>query len=273
MILNIDSLSFSYDGTCIFRDLSFDVNKGEIVCAVGPNGSGKSTLLDCITGFLKPGSGSISVCSRPLNEYSRRELSKKMAYVPQQHSPTFPYTVRDVIMMGRTSRSGLFGTTSAEDKDICENAMEQTGITDFADRAYNTLSGGELKLVILARALAQQPELIILDEPTSSLDFRNELKFLEILADLVKNKGISAVTATHSLNQAFFFERAGIPVKTVLLSKGRPPVTGTPDEVINEEMLKEFFGVNAKITVTQTDKGDYLKQIVLLNTEKDIKNE
>ena len=268
MILTVRDLSFAYGSLPVLQNVSFSMDAGEIVCVFGPNGSGKTTLLDCVSGFLRAQSGAVDVCGKPLRSYRRQELAQKIAYVPQQHHPTFPYTVRDVVQMGRTAHTGLFSAFSADDQAACAEAMRAVGIESFADRVYSTLSGGELKRVLLARALAQKPKLIVLDEPTVSLDFQNELRFLEMLADLVRRQNISALYATHTLSHAFFFERSGIPVRTALLCKGRPMQLGLPREILTKEMLAETFGVAAEITETVVH-GETIRQITLLHTIKE----
>lgn len=265
MILSVRDLSFSYGALPVLRDVSFSVDAGELVCVVGPNGSGKTTLLDCVCGFLRPRSGGIDVCGKPLRDYSRRELAQKIAFVPQQHHPTFPYTVRDVVMMGRTAYTGLLGGYSDADRVLCGEAMRAVGIEAMADRAYSKLSGGELQCVLLARALAQQPRLIVLDEPTVSLDFCNELRFLETLTDLIRRQNIGVLLATHALSHAFFIERCGIPVRTALLCRDQPMRLGLPREILTKEMLAETFGVTAEVTETIAD-GETVRQITLLHT-------
>ena len=265
MILSIRDLSFAYRDNPVLRDISFSMNAGEIVCVVGPNGSGKTTLLDCVTGFLRPQSGLIDVCDRPLQSYRRQDLAQAIAYVPQQHHPTFPYRVRDVVLMGRTAHTGLLGSYSAADTEACDEAMRQVGIASMADRAYHTLSGGELKLVLLARALCQKPKLIVLDEPTVSIDFQNELRILETVTALVREQRISALIATHALSHAFFFARCGVPVRTALLCKNRPMRLGAPQDILTRETLGETFGVDAQITETAVN-GETVRQITLLRT-------
>ena len=273
MILTVRGVAYAYSAEKVLRDVSFDTDAGEIVCVCGVNGSGKTTLLDCVTGFLRIAAGEIRVCGKPLADFKRQELAKHVAYVPQQHHPTFPYLVRDVVLMGRTAHTGLLGAYGERDKAACEDAIRQTGIASLADRPYNTLSGGELRLVMLARALAQEPELIVLDEPTSSLDLRHELRFLETLTALVREKGIGALIATHDLAHAFFFERACVPVRTLILSKERPPLLGTPRETLTPQTLDDYFGVQAEIAETMLASGERVRQIITLNsTEKDEDN-
>ncbi len=265
MILSVRDLSFAYGSSPVLQNVSFSMDASEILCVVGPNGSGKTTLLDCVCGFLPAQQGEICICEKPLRSYGRQALAQKIAYVPQQHHPTFPYSVRDVVLMGRTAHMGLFGTYSAEDFAACDNAMRAVGIASFADRTYSTLSGGELKLVLLARALSQEPRLIVLDEPTVSLDFQNELRFLETLTELVRRQQISVLLATHALDQSFFFERHGVRVRTALLSPGQAMRLGQPQKILTKETLAETFGVAAQITETVAN-DETIRQITLLHT-------
>ena len=268
MILQVQNLTFSFGSEPLLRDLSLEVHAGEVVCLLGPNGSGKTTLLDCILGFHRSFSGSIAVCGRDALTYSRAALAEKVAYVPQTHSPTFPYTVREVVLMGRTARAGLFGTPGKADEALCDAALRRVGIEAFAERAYTSLSGGELKLVLLARALAQQTPMIVLDEPTSSLDFKNELLFLETLSDLVKNDGLAVLMATHALNHPFYFESKGLPVRAVMLSRGKATRVGTPTELLTPKTLLEVYGVQSDVLETTDPQGRRVKTIAVLGMEK-----
>lgn len=267
MILQIDNLSFSYDKTPLLSGLSLSAEKGEIVCLLGPNGSGKTTLLDCVLGFHRNYAGNISVCGKDILPLSRPELAKLVSYVPQLHTPTFPYTVREIVLMGRTAQSGLLGAPEKEDYEICDSAIARIGIEEFAERPYTELSGGERKLVMLARALAQQAPLIVLDEPTSSLDFKNELLFLEIITDLVRNDGITVLMATHALQHPLYFESEGIPSEAVMLSRGREVRSGKPGELITPETLLEVYGVRAAVHETLSEEGKTVRTIALLGSD------
>ena len=271
MILDIRDYSFSFGQEPLLRDLSLSVDAGEIVCLLGPNGVGKTTLLDCVLGFHRNFSGSVTLCGKDILSYSRPQLAAKIAYVPQLHKPSFPYTVREVVLMGRTAHAGLFGAPGKEDYARCDAAMRRVGIEAFAERPYTSLSGGELKLVLLARALAQQTPLIVLDEPTSSLDFKNELLFLEMLADLVKNDGISVLMATHALQHPFYFETKHLPVKAVMLSRGAPAQIGTPTELLTPKTLLDVYGVRAVVQEMTDEQGNTVKTIAVLGSEtKDV---
>lgn len=271
MILQIQNLSFSFSEAPLLRDLSLTVEKGEIVCLLGPNGSGKTTLLDCVLGFHRTLSGKVSLCGKDVLSCTRQTLARQAAYVPQIHTPTFPYTVREVVLMGRTAQAGLLGAPGKEDRALCNAALRRVGIEAFAERPYTSLSGGELKLVLLARALAQQTPLIVLDEPTSSLDFKNELQFLDTLADLVKNDGIGVLMATHALDHPFYFESKGLPVRAVMLKKGEPARIGAPSDLLTAQTLLDVYGVRASILETTDTQGRPVKTIAVLGREEKAK--
>ena len=267
MILNIDNLSFSYDKTPVLSGISLTAGKGEIVCLLGPNGSGKTTLLDCVLGFHRSYKGNISVCGKDILPLSRSELAKLVSYVPQFHTPTFPYTVREIVLMGRTSQSGLLGAPGKDDYEICDSAISRIGIEDFAQRPYTGLSGGERKLVLLARALAQQAPLIVLDEPTSSLDFKNELLFLEIITDLVRNDGITVLMATHALQHPLYFESEGVACQAVMLCKDKVIRKGKPGELITPETLLEGYGVRAAVCEIKGEEGKTVRTVAVLGSD------
>ena len=264
MILQIQNLSFSFGKEPLLRELSLSVNRGEVVCLLGPNGSGKTTLLDCALGFHRHFSGSVTLCGKDVLSCSRQQLAAHVAYVPQSHAPAFPYTVREIVLMGRTARAGLFGAPGKKDYEICDEALRRVGVAAFAARPYTSLSGGELKLVLLARALAQQTPLIVLDEPTSSLDFKNELLFLDTLANLAKNDGIGVLMATHALNHPFYFEAKGLPVNALMLRKGEKARCGTPSELLTAQTLLEIYGVRASVLETAGKNGMPVKTIAVL---------
>ncbi|MBR4727107.1 MAG: ABC transporter ATP-binding protein [Clostridia bacterium] len=266
MILTIDRLTFSFDDAPLLRDLSLNVDAGEIVCLLGPNGSGKTTLLDCILGFHRPTAGSVTLCGKEIGAYSRAQLAKCAAYVPQQHTPTFPYTVREAVRMGRTAHAGLLGAPNKEDEAICEQALRQVGMEAFADRPYTSLSGGELKLVLLARALSQKARLLVLDEPTASLDFKNEMRFLETLARLARQEQIGILMATHALQHAFYFESQALPVNAVLLSRGKPAITGTPQALLTPQTLAEIYGVRAAVHEVTGEHGETMRSLTLFGS-------
>ena len=260
VILSVKDLSFSYGSHKALDSVRFEMRRGEILCVMGPNGSGKSTLIDCVMGIHRPERGTILLDGKDVLAYSRQEIAQHAAYVPQNHSVAFPYTVRETVMMGRTAYLPAFGSPRAEDEALAEEAMRRIGISQLADRSYGSISGGELRLVLLARALCQQTPLILMDEPTAHLDYRNELKLLEMISDLSKSDGISVLIATHAPNQAFFFEAAGCDVSALFLREGFVTARGRPGEIITERRLEEVYGVQAKILEHEGEKTILLRK-------------
>ena len=260
VILSVKDLSFSYGSHKALESVRFEMRRGEILCVMGPNGSGKSTLIDCVMGIHRPERGTILLDGKDVLAYSRQEIARHAAYVPQNHSVAFPYTVRETVMMGRTAYLPAFGSPRAEDEALAEEAMRRIGISQLADRSYGSISGGELRLVLLARALCQQTPLILMDEPTAHLDYRNELKLLEMISDLSKSDGISVLIATHAPNQAFFFEAAGCDVSALFLREGFVTARGRPGEIITERRLEEVYGVRAKILEHEGEKTILLRK-------------
>lgn len=267
-IVKVAELYFSYGHQNVLNGLDFEVPRGQITCLMGQNGCGKTTLTDVITGVNRFRSGEVLLDGCDVRKMRPVDIAKKAAYVPQLHTVTFPYTVRDMVLMGRTAYAGVFGGPKKEDELIAEEAMAKTGILEYADRPYSNLSGGEIKLVLLARALGQSAELIVMDEPTAHLDLRNELKFLEIAADIVKNDGKTILISTHSPSHAFLFERMGAATRAALMKNGKIYASGAPDEVITGESVSEVFGVNAEIIEYTASDGTKEKTISLKDTAK-----
>ncbi len=247
LVARICQASFSYGKDWVFREVSLDVKRGEILCLMGRNGCGKSTLLDSILGLHTLQTGNIYVDGAAVSSYKPRKLAQKMAYVPQVHDRSFPYKVSQVVLMGRTAYVGEFGAPDEEDKQIVKRVMERVGISHLADRPYTQLSGGEMQMVILARALAQESPFILMDEPTAHLDFLNEMMFLEILTGVVKEEKKTILMATHSPNQAFYLERSGIPVRVALMKDGTLEAIGEPAGILNAEMIRRVYQVEGKI--------------------------
>lgn len=267
-LLAVENLAFAYGKKQIFSQLSFQVNYGEIVCIMGPNGCGKTTLLDNILAIHKPNAGEIFITGQPIGQYKRNEIAQQIAYVPQIHQITFPYTMKEVVMMGRTAYTGIFSEPKAEDEAICLEALAKVGMADFAERPYSRLSGGEIQMVLLARALGQKTKLILMDEPTAHLDFKNELVFLETVTELVKTEGIAILMATHAPAHAFYFEAKGAPTQTLLMSKGQIVAAGAPSAIITEAAVQQVYGVAAKIDTVLDEQNQEMRTITLFHSIK-----
>lgn len=265
-LIEVDNARFSYDSRCVFEEISFQVKRGEIFCIIGPNGCGKTTLLDCILGVLKLNGGDIRFSGRSINQMRPHEIARQIAYVPQAHEKTFPYTVLDIVLMGRASYTGMFSSPTTEDLAIAENALELVGISGFRNRPYTQLSGGEVQLVMIARALAQKTPVIIMDEPTAHLDFKHELVVMETIVSLVRETGLALIMATHYPNQAFYLENNDINTRVALMSNKKFHAAGRPIKVLSEENLKMLYKINARVVSCRIDDSLELRQIIPINT-------
>jgi len=239
--LTVNKLSFKYDGTQVLKDVDMEIKIGEMLSIVGPNGSGKSTLLKCINRILKTQENTVLIDGEDTNKLKLKELSKIMGYVPQSSTNTFPFTVFDIVLMGR--KPYIHWSLSERDTEIVAEMLDYIGIGELAMRHFNELSGGEQQKVIIARALAQQPQFLLLDEPTSSLDIKHQLEILCILKSLAKTKHCSVIVAMHDLNLASRFSD-----RMFMLKQGCIFTVGTPDAVLTEENIESVYGVKTQVT-------------------------
>lgn len=240
-MLELRSVCYSYGKSQVIHDLSFQVETGEFLCILGPNGCGKTTILKNILGLLSPSSGSIFIDEEDIQGLPINRLAKIMGYIPQAHTPPFPFKVFDVVLMGRTSYLSSLSVPGKEDEKIAFESLEELNISHLKDKIYTKISGGERQLVLIARALAQQPKILIMDEPTASLDFGKQHLVLEHMR-LLSKKGISIIMVTHDPDQALFCAN-----KVVLMKKGRLLDIGTPEETIIEKAMKDMYDIDVKI--------------------------
>ena len=265
-LINVKNAAFSYDPQMnIFQNISFEVDQGEALLIVGPNGCGKSTLIDNLLGILKLKTGKIEIDGKDIERMKPKEIAEHLAYVPQGHEKSFGYKVIDIVLMGRTYTARMFSPPSEEERVLALKALEQVGLKGFEEREYTRLSGGELQLVLIARALTQKSALLIMDEPTAHLDFCHELNVLEIITDLVKIIGLSVIMATHFLNQAYYLENAGVNTRVALMNRGCFQKIGTPSEVLTPANLKGVFNI---LTEVASDGRGERKYILALYSNK-----
>lgn len=238
-MLQLKNICSGYKNKEIIRNIDLNVNLGEAICILGPNGVGKTTLFKTILGFIKPISGEVLLEGKNLLSMDRREIAKIIGYVPQGHIPPFPYKVKDVVIMGRCPYIGSFSSPSLEDEKFVDNLLYKLKIYDLRDKYYTEISGGERQLVLIARALAQEPKLLIMDEPTSNLDFGNQIRVLEHIRNLVTYSNIGLIMTTHHPNHVFL-----CGTEVVLMKNGEIFKSGDPSKIMTEENLKEIYGVN-----------------------------
>lgn len=235
-LLDVQGLSCGYRRQQIVFDASFSMRRGEFTCIIGANGCGKTTLLKTILGLLPPMGGRALFEGRDIAAMTDRERAQEIAYIPQAHTPPFPFSVSDVVLMGRTPHIGRFSSVSHQDKLVAWNALRTLGIEGLADRTYTKLSGGQRQLVLIARALAQQPKLIVMDEPTASLDFGNQQTVLSRMRELSR-AGASILMVTHDPHHAAYCADS-----VVVMDAGRIKETGTPERIITKDQLEQVYG-------------------------------
>ena len=240
-MLEVESLAFGFPGRTIGRDVSFSLSDGEVMCVLGPNGGGKTTLFRTVLGLLAKHSGSIALEGQSIETLSRSEIARLIGYVPQGHSGYFAYTVRDFVLMGRTAHLGIFSSPSKKDFDVADRALASLGMAQLAERPITEVSGGERQLALVARALAQEPRLLVLDEPTANLDFGNQVRVLERIAGLART-GISILFSSHAPDHAFLCAQ-----RALLLAEGRALEIGAPREVIRADTLQRLYGVSVQV--------------------------
>jgi iron complex transport system ATP-binding protein len=255
MFLQLQQVSFNYDASSqpfgetsaasrgfALRDVSLAVERGSLTGLLGPNGCGKTTIVKLMAGVLRPSEGTIAFGGRALHAIPRRELARHIAVVPQETHPAFDYTVLEMVLMGRHPHLGTFELEGPDDLAIARDALAATGTAHLAARSYMSLSGGEKQRVVIASALAQQPEVLLLDEPTASLDLAYQLEVAALLERLNRESGVTIVVATHDLNLA-----ASICRTLVLVREGRVIAQGATGEVLNGRTVGELYDVDADV--------------------------
>jgi len=242
MTFEVKNGGFSYGNRQILNDINFQVKDGEILCVLGSNGVGKTTLLKCMMGLQKWHSGVSLLDGKNIAHLPNKELWKKIAYVPQAKNSVFSFSALDMVTMGRSAHLGTFSQPTAEDEQLALQAMETCGITWLKDKLCTQMSGGELQMVLIARALTVNPQMLVLDEPESNLDFKNQLIILNIIEKLAREKNISAIVNTH-----FPAHAMKIGKKALILNKDDSALYGLTDEIINEVNMRHTFNVQVHI--------------------------
>ncbi|MDD4834914.1 MAG: ABC transporter ATP-binding protein [Lutispora sp.] len=241
MILEVNNLSFHYHNSpMIFNKVNFSVDNGEVLSILGTNGAGKSTLLNCIANLYKPVSGKILLNGRSMSRMSLREVARVVGYVPQIHTPAYAYTVREFTVMGRTPYIDAFRTPSSADYRIADEALDRMGITHLMNKSYTEISGGERQQVMIARVIAQQPKLILLDEPTAHLDYGNQYRVVQMICQLA-SEGYALIMTTHNPEHAIILNG-----KVAILNRRGVLGVGQAAETLSAKTLSELYGLSIK---------------------------
>lgn len=246
MSIAVSKLHFAYGSVPVLRDVSFCLEKGELLAVLGPNGAGKSTLFRCMLGMERKYSGTVTVDGQDAAKLSPRALASRIAYIPQVHAHAFPYSVEETVLMGTAHALSPFSSPGKTQHMWAQEAMEAVGIAHLKEKTVSKLSGGEQQLVLIARALAQRAEILLMDEPTSSLDYGNQARVLQrvrILAD----SGYSIMISTHNPQHALFYAD-----RVLALNGGEVCACGAPGEVITPMLLETLYGVKASLIETET---------------------
>lgn len=241
-LFSIENLCFSYQGTQILKDITLQLDPGYFYGVVGPNGCGKTTFLDLLTGVKRPGSGTILLKGKPLHHYSKKNLSREMALVPQEFETGFGFTVEELIMMGRHPHMKRFSSPGAEDYRKVENALKEIGIAELKNRDINTLSGGQKQRTVVARALAQNTPVLFFDEATSNLDIKYTLQIFSLARKLVNQNRRTVIAVMHNLNLAAAFCDRLIFIKDGALFRH-----GITKETLSADIIEEVFDVQTKV--------------------------
>ena len=241
-IVRLEEVSFSYPGREVLNGISLDIGRGERFGLLGPTGSGKSTFVRLLSRVLRPTRGRISLGGRDLAAVSARDLARRVAVVPQETALDFPFSVLEVVLMGRAPHLGGFGFEGDRDLEAAERAMARAGVADLAERFFHELSGGEKQRVVIARALAQEPEVLLLDEPTTFLDIKHVVDIFELLSTLSSEQGITLIVILHDLNLAALYL-----TRLALLKGGRLLACGHPEEVLTYRNIRETYDTDVYI--------------------------
>ena len=244
-MLRLEKIGFRYgtkDDDFELRDINLDVSSGEFITILGPNGSGKSTLLNLILGDLVPYRGEIFFNDKPYSSYSRKEIAKRVSFVPQKYYSVYPFSVYEIVAMGRTPYLNLLGFEKEDDLIKINNALELVGISHRKNKSINSISGGEAQRAFIARAIAQEPELILLDEPNAHLDLEHQLSIFNLLKKLNDEEQLTIIMVSHDLNLAGCYSK-----RIVLMKSGNIFLDDEKSKVLTRDNISKVFRVNSKI--------------------------
>lgn len=250
-MLEVHNACFHYDsnGCSGFREVSFSLKTGQVMCVLGPNGCGKTTMLKCLLGLLRLQAGSVWLDGREISQMTRSAVARIVGYIPQTHQPAFPFTVLDTVLVGRAPHLGFLQSPGEKDIEIARSAIEALGITHLSSKPYSQLSGGEKQLATFARVLTQRPALLLMDEPTSHLDFGNQIKVLNLVQELAST-GMPIIMTSHFPDHAFLTSS-----KVAIMKQGRFLDFGPPEKVITEDNMQQIYGVKVKVMDVDSSIG------------------
>ena len=248
MSVEVSNLSFSYGDRLIIDKINFYVEDGQLISVLGPNGVGKSTLFRCILGLLRDYTGKIFLTGKDIKKLSTGEMAKLIAYIPQSHYPSFNYSVFDMVLMGTAVQISSLSSPGKKQIELVNRALDKMGIYHLKERGYMQISGGERQLVLLARALVQEAKILVLDEPTSNLDFGNQIKVMLQIKNLAK-EGYTIIQSTHNPDQTFLFSD-----KIIAMKGGRIIKYGKPDDIISNDLIQSLYDVDVEIQSLYDDK-------------------
>lgn len=245
--MTVDDLRFSYGDHEVLRGVSFAAELGQFISVLGPNGVGKSTLFRCMLGLLEPTGGTVTIDGRNIATMTAAELSRSVAYIPQSHNPAFNFSVFDMVLMGTTSQLSRFAAPGKAQIALAEAALERMGITHLRDRGCSNISGGERQLVLIARAIAQQAKILVMDEPSANLDFGNKLRVMKTVKGLTDD-GYTVIQSTHDPDQAYLYSD-----KILALYDGKVLAWGTPRDTISNSLISTLYGVDVEVCSMRDD--------------------
>ena len=247
MSISVEHLTFSYGSHAVLKDVTFHAESGQFLSVLGPNGVGKSTLFRCMLGLLSPSGGSVTIEGTPVSRLSPAQLARRIALIPQSHSPAFHYSVFDMVLMGTTAQTGLFSSPGKSQIELAEIALEKLGISHLKDRSYGRISGGEQQLALIARAMAQQANILVMDEPSANLDYGNRIRVMQTVRKLTED-GYCVIQSTHDPDQAYLCSD-----RVLSLYDGRVLAFGTPQDTIDSQLISTLYGVDVEVCSLQND--------------------
>lgn len=246
---SLEEITCGYHGIPVLSDISFSVKTGEVLSILGPNGVGKTTLFKSMLGLLRPLNGRVSIDDADIGNWSNKKKAQFIGYIPQSHVPPFPYSVRQVVVMGCVAHLGIFSSPSACDYENADRAISQLGISHLGERIYTELSGGERQMVLIARSLAQNPQILLMDEPAANLDYGNQARVLKQIQKLAGH-GMIVVMTTHAPDHALLCAS-----KVILIEQGNRVRFGTAKEIVTEENMSRAYGIDVCI-LSQQERGN-----------------